>query len=67
MNAAHIHVSSPSLESGEFHVGPFASLADASCYLANYPANIRNACTISDSHPLVGTVFAPDAGHHLSK
>lgn len=56
---AHIHVSCPS--GGEIHVGPFDSLADASCYMANYPAEIRKVCTVSDSHPVVGTVFAPDA------
>lgn len=51
MKPAYIHVSPPSLSIPETHVGPFDSLADASCYLANYPASLRKACT----------VFAPDA------
>lgn len=61
MNPAHIHVSGLPPSIPETHVGPFDSLADASCYMAKYPAEIQRACTVSDSHPLVGTVFAPDA------
>lgn len=62
MNApAYIHVSGLPPSIPETHVGPFDSLADASCYMAKYPAEIRKVCTVSDSLPLVGTVFEPDA------